>query len=88
MNVVVQNSATWTNLGLLCLQHGDLELANEALYKAQILDPDYTLAWVGQGLVATANGHDTDARALFEHISTSLPATVVSDFAYIPSNFR
>lgn len=58
---------TWTNLGLLYLYHNDIELANETLYRAQALDPDYTLAWVGQGLVASANGHHQDAKALFEH---------------------
>ncbi|KAH7888376.1 superkiller protein 3 [Phlebopus sp. FC_14] len=61
------NVAAWVNLGLLYLYHNDLELANEALLRAQILDPDYTLAWVGQALVATANGHDVDARTLLEH---------------------
>ncbi|EGN99549.1 hypothetical protein SERLA73DRAFT_159810 [Serpula lacrymans var. lacrymans S7.3] len=67
---------TWTNLGLLYLYRNDLELANEALYRAQTLDPDYTTAWVGQALVATANGHETDARALLEHtvtLTTDLP---------------
>ena len=68
---------TWTNLGLLYLFHDDLELANEALYRAQSLDPDHTVAWAGQGLVATANGHDTDARAMFEH-AVGLTADVVS----------
>ena len=68
---------TWTNLGLLYLYHDDLQLANEALYRAQTLDPDYTVAWAGQGLVATANGHDTEARAMFEH-AVGLTADVVS----------
>lgn len=57
----------WTNLGLLYLHNNDSELANEAFYRAQTLDPDYTPAWVGQGMVATLNGHDEDASALFEH---------------------
>jgi superkiller protein 3 len=67
----------WTNLGLLYLYHDDLQLANEALYRAQSLDPDYTVAWAGQGLVATANGHEADARAMFEH-AVGLTADVVS----------
>ncbi|KAG8213777.1 superkiller protein 3 [Butyriboletus roseoflavus] len=58
---------TWANLGLLYLYHNDLELANEALQRAQILDPDYTLAWVGQAMVAATNGHNGDARGLLEH---------------------
>ncbi|KZT68315.1 TPR-like protein [Daedalea quercina L-15889] len=70
-----KNSATWTSLGLFYLHHDDVELANEAFYKAQTLDPDYALAWVGQGLVATLNGHSQEARALFEH-ATSLAAPV------------
>ena len=69
---------TWTDLGLLYLYHNDAELANEALYRAQTLDPDYALAWVGQGLVATANGHDQDAKTLFEHAVT-LSGDVVSN---------
>ncbi|EIN11575.1 superkiller protein 3 SKI3 [Punctularia strigosozonata HHB-11173 SS5] len=84
-----KNPVTWTHLGLLYLYHGDAELANEALYRAQTLDPDYTLAWVGQGLVATANGHDTDARALFEHINNSLTPTVVAaDLEYASRTFE
>ncbi|KAI0082004.1 TPR-like protein [Panus rudis PR-1116 ss-1] len=62
-----KKASTWTDLGLFYLHHEDPVLANEAFYKAQILDPDYSLAWVGQGLVATVNGHDKEAMALFEH---------------------
>ncbi|KAG6334505.1 hypothetical protein ID866_4588 [Astraeus odoratus] len=62
-----KNVVTWAHLGLLYLYHNDVELANEALLKAQILDPDYTLAWVGQALVATTNGRDEHCRALLEH---------------------
>ncbi|KAF8135619.1 hypothetical protein EV363DRAFT_1321133 [Boletus edulis] len=62
-----KNVISWANLGLLYLYHNDLELANEALLRAQVLDPDYTLAWVGQSMVAAANGHDADARGLLEH---------------------
>ncbi|KZV61771.1 TPR-like protein [Peniophora sp. CONT] len=66
---------TWASLGLLYLHHGDTPLANEAFYRAQTLDPDYALAWVGQGLVATQNGHFADSRVLFEH-AVSLTADV------------
>ncbi|KAI0027005.1 TPR-like protein [Vararia minispora EC-137] len=68
--------STWTNLGLLYLYNDDPELANEAFYRAQTLDPDYHLAWVGQGLVATKNGHFADSRILFEHavsLTTEVP---------------
>jgi superkiller protein 3 len=74
---------TWTNLGLLYLYHGDAEIANEALYRAQTLDPDYVLAWVGQGLIATANGHQTESYALFAHaISLSADVVRLADFTW------
>ncbi|KAG5653623.1 hypothetical protein H0H81_011849 [Sphagnurus paluster] len=63
-----KNVSTWTNLGLLYLYHDDIELANEVLYRSQTLDPDYALAWIGQALVATANGHHAEATAMFEHV--------------------
>lgn len=72
-----KNADTWVKLGLLYAYHGDVELANEALYRAQVLDPDNTLAWVGQFLVATANGDKADATLLLEH-AVGLPNPVVS----------
>ncbi|KAF5351978.1 hypothetical protein D9756_007386 [Leucocoprinus leucothites] len=71
-----KNVVTWTNLGFLYYHHEDLELANEAFFRAQITDPDYSLAWLGQALVATANGHEFDAQTLLTHattLTTSLP---------------
>jgi superkiller protein 3 len=72
-----KNPSTWVKLGLLYLYHGDVELANEAMYRAQVLDPDNTLAWVGQFLIATTNGDTSDASLLLEH-AVSLPTPVVS----------
>ncbi|RDB24954.1 Superkiller protein 3 [Hypsizygus marmoreus] len=63
-----KNHIAWTNLGLLYLYHNDFELANESLYRAQTLDPDYAIAWIGQALVATENGHDVEAMAMLEHV--------------------
>lgn len=83
-----QSVVAWANLGLLYLYHNDLELANEALLRVQILDPDYTLAWVGQAIVAATNGHDADARGLLEH-AVGLSADLVRriDFASLhPKN--
>lgn len=57
----------WTNLGLLYLRHGDVELANESLIKAQTVDPDYGAAWVGQALIASHFGDHRASRVLFEH---------------------
>lgn len=58
----------WTNLGLLYLQYQDLELASQAFLRAQVLDSNHPLAWLGQGLVATARGNELDAEHIFEHI--------------------
>lgn len=86
-----QNVATWTNLGLLYLHHQDLELANQAFLRAQVLDPNYPLAWLGQGLVASAHGHELDAEHIFEHIveleTTMVGLPAVSDFREIPHPF-
>lgn len=82
-NLAAKNVVAWTNIGLLYFHHGDLELANEALHKAQTLDPDYALVWVGQGLVAIAQGQELEAKALFEH-AVGLPADGVTN---LPSSF-
>ncbi|KAF9456626.1 TPR-like protein [Collybia nuda] len=62
-----KNVVTWSNLGLLYLYHGDVELANEILYRAQTLDPDYSVAWIGQAMVATTNGHHFESKAMLGH---------------------
>lgn len=72
-----QNVDVWTSFGFLCFYHDDLELASEAFLKAQTLDPDHTMAWVGQALIATRKGNHTDSCMLFEH-AVSLSADVVS----------
>ena len=58
---------TWTNYGILCFLNEDIELANEALGRAQSADPDYALAWLAQGLVALRYGDAGEARNLFTH---------------------
>ncbi|RPD63776.1 TPR-like protein [Lentinus tigrinus ALCF2SS1-6] len=83
-----KNAGTWTSLGMFYLQHEDVELANEAFYKAQTLDPDYVLAWVGQGLVATANQHHKDASALFEHATGLTAAVPEADLEYATRLFN
>jgi hypothetical protein len=57
--------------------HHALELASESFLEAQTLDPNHTMAWVGQALIATWKGHHADSRMLFEH-AVSLSADVVS----------
>ncbi len=45
----------------------DYELANEAFSKAQSVDPEYALAWAGQGLCAGLLSTPEQALELFEH---------------------
>ncbi|TFK87083.1 TPR-like protein [Polyporus arcularius HHB13444] len=83
-----KSAGAWTSLGMFYLQHKDVELANEAFYKAQTLDPDYALAWVGQGLVATTNQHHKDASALFEHATGLTAAVPEADLEYATRLFN
>ncbi|KAJ3501664.1 hypothetical protein NLJ89_g9238 [Agrocybe chaxingu] len=83
-----KNASTWANLGLLYYHHGDVELANEALYRGQVLDPDNTLAWVGQFLIAAGNGDQVDAGLLLEH-AVRLPKPVPeADYEYAFQTFN
>lgn len=76
LDIDSRNASTWVNLGLLYFHHEDVELANEAFYRAQVLDPDNSAAWVGQFLVARANDDRGDATRLLEH-AVSLDKPIV-----------
>ncbi|KAF2846053.1 protein prenylyltransferase [Plenodomus tracheiphilus IPT5] len=58
---------TWTNLGALYLLQNDTELAHTAFSRAQSQDPDYSLAWVGEGIVALLTGEASEALSHFTH---------------------
>ncbi|KAH7094860.1 hypothetical protein FB567DRAFT_574771 [Paraphoma chrysanthemicola] len=58
---------TWTNLGALYLLQNDTELAHQAFSRAQSQDPDYSLAWVGEGIVALLFGDANEALSHFTH---------------------
>jgi superkiller protein 3 len=58
---------TWTNLGALYLVQNDTELAHQAFSRAQSQDPDYSLAWVGEGIVALLFGDPNEALSHFTH---------------------
>lgn len=62
-----KNAKVWANLAMLYLAQDDIELASEAFTRAQSTDPDYALAWLGQGLVASRSGDLVEARHLFTH---------------------
>ncbi|KAG6854057.1 hypothetical protein C0991_011035 [Blastosporella zonata] len=83
-----KNVTAWSSLGLLYLHHDDTELANEALYRAQTLDPDYAVAWIGQALVATRNGHNIEAAAMFEHAIGLAPNVPEGDLEFASRSFH
>ncbi|KAJ8294040.1 Superkiller protein 3 [Rhodotorula toruloides] len=62
-----RSAVPWTNLGLFYLVHGDEDLANQAFLKAQVLDPEWAAAWVGQATLADMAGHAVEASVLLEH---------------------
>lgn len=62
-----RSARTWTNLGTLYLTQGDHELAHGAFARAQSTDPDYALAWVGEGLIAAHLGDPAEALSHFVH---------------------
>ncbi|KAJ7647495.1 superkiller protein 3 [Roridomyces roridus] len=82
-----KNALIWTNLGLLYLHENDLELANQALFRAQTLDPECTTAWIGQALVAAANGHHTDSTTLIAHAVTLASAVPEADLEFATRTF-
>ena len=42
------NAITWTNLGVFYLLNENLKLAHECFKKSQAIDPEYSVAWIGQ----------------------------------------
>ncbi|KAL8673541.1 MAG: hypothetical protein Q9168_002030 [Polycauliona sp. 1 TL-2023] len=62
-----KNVRTWTNLGFFYLVEGDSELASDAFTRAQSTDPEYALAWLGQGLLAAQLGESSEAQKFFAH---------------------
>ena len=67
----------WANLGLLYIHHQDYELARQAFLKAQTLDPDFALAWVGQAFDHKGYDASFNTTTLLEH-AVGLSAEVVS----------
>ncbi|KXG46022.1 Tetratricopeptide-like helical [Penicillium griseofulvum] len=62
-----RNAQTWTNLGALYLLHEEGEQSYKTFLRAQATDPDYSLAWVGQGFVSIIGREMKEARGHFEH---------------------
>ncbi|KAF2704150.1 TPR-like protein [Pleomassaria siparia CBS 279.74] len=84
----------WTNLGTLYLLQNDQELAHAAFSRAQSTDPEFALAWVGEGIIALLYGDTKEALSHFTHAfeladSSSLLTKrqyAVSTFDYLVSS--
>jgi superkiller protein 3 len=77
-----RSAVSWTNLGLFYLVQGDEDLANQSFLKAQVIDPDWAAAWVGQAALADLAGHIADASVLLEHASSLGGSTPEADIGY------
>ncbi|KAJ2161270.1 Superkiller protein 3 [Coemansia sp. RSA 552] len=77
----------WTNLGFLYLQHGDIELANKAFSRAQMVDPEFVPGWLGQAIIAETLGSG-ECTELFEACLLLEGVTNVSDFCYARQVWR
>ncbi|GAA5983112.1 hypothetical protein JCM10908_000160 [Rhodotorula pacifica] len=83
-----RSAVPWTNLGLFYLVHGDEDLANQAFLRAQVIDPDWTAAWIGQATLADLAGHAVEASVLLDH-AFSLPEDVPeADIAYATRSYE
>ena len=83
-----KSARVWTNLGTLYLLQHDNQLANEAFTRAQSADPEYTHAWLGQGILALLVGEVKESRSLFEHAFEIADAsTIVTKRLYASSTF-
>jgi superkiller protein 3 len=79
-----RNPKAWTNLGTLYLFNSDYELAHLAFSKAQSADPEYSHAWVGEGIVALLFRDAKEALLHFTHafeISDSATTIVKKELA-------
>lgn len=82
-----RNAVPWANLGLFYLVQNEEDLANQAFLKAQVLDPDWGAAWVGQATLASMAGHTKEAAVLLEHAFSLGGATPQADIGYAESAF-
>lgn len=64
-----RTAATWTHLGALYMENGDLHLAHECFKQSQNIDPFHVAAWIGQGNIAEQLS-PAEAMDLFRHTAT------------------
>lgn len=76
-----KSAVSWTNLGVLYLIKGDIQLANKAFGRAQQSDTGYIHAWTGQACIAETIAQHDEALDLFKHC-TSLGYTPESSLGF------
>ena len=74
-------SNAWSNLGLLYLKEGNLNLSNQAYSKAQAGDPDNSTPWAGQAHVAEKLDHP-DRTDLFRHSAELINKSAANGHSY------
>ncbi|QRW08082.1 superkiller protein 3 [Ceratobasidium sp. AG-Ba] len=77
----------WARLGLLYLSNNDSELAQHVLTRAQTLNPEASMAWVGQAVLAARDKKYTEAQALFEHAISLTAYAPRADKEYAAQRF-
>ncbi|GAA6047631.1 hypothetical protein NBRC10513_004089 [Rhodotorula toruloides] len=82
------SAVPWTNLGLFYLVHGDEDLANQVFLKAQVLDPEWAAAWVGQATLADMAGHAVEASVRLEHAVSLGGDAPEADIAFASRAFK
>jgi superkiller protein 3 len=82
-----RSAVPWTNLGLFYLVHGDEDLANQSFLKAQVIDPEWAAAWVGQATLADMAGHAAEASVLLEHAFSLGGSTPEADIGFATRAF-
>jgi tetratricopeptide (TPR) repeat protein len=73
----------WSNLGYFYLINHDTDLAVVCFQKCQFLDPEFSLGWLGHGIIAEFLGQ-SNATALYEHaydLGKSVHFEVLYNFA-------
>jgi superkiller protein 3 len=67
VNLIVQNAGAWTNLGIMYLMHDDDELAAQAFSRSQAIDPENSVAWLAQAILAVRRNDPLEASQLYQH---------------------
>ncbi|KAF8629945.1 hypothetical protein AX15_003181 [Amanita polypyramis BW_CC] len=88
LEIDVKSVVNWNNLGLLYLHHGDLELANESFIRAQTLDPENSVSWIGQALLRSMSGLDSETHELLAHAVTLNSIKPEVDLRFAQSTFH